>query len=97
MTLFKFIKCSPNLEVLALNNKLGLNGDIYELLKSPPQHVSNFLLSRLKCILLQELYCNFLPDSVEYLLQDVNVLKKLTIICQCSFMLGNPIPHTFES
>lgn len=61
--------------------------------RSPPEAMPEYLLSHLKDILIQELYSNFLPEDVEYLVHDVNVLKRLKIDCQCSFMLISQIGH----
>ncbi|XP_056683074.1 putative FBD-associated F-box protein At5g56410 isoform X2 [Spinacia oleracea] len=89
----EFIKCSPDLEVLTLNNKQEILRDVEELRRSPPEAMPEYLLSHLKDILIQELYSNFLPEDVEYLVHDVNVLKRLKIDCQCSFMLISQIGH----
>ncbi|CAO2833512.1 unnamed protein product [Amaranthus hypochondriacus] len=93
----EFIKCSPNLDVLTLDNKLGLIRDIDEMRKNPPQCMPENLLANVKEILLEELYRNFLtiPETAEHLLQDVNSLKRLTIMCQCPFMLRNQIGQNY--
>jgi len=56
--------------------------------------VPESLVLRLKDILIRELYEGFKPDTVEYLVQDVNALKKLTIYCQCPSMLRTQIDYT---
>lgn len=93
----EFIKCSSDLEVLTLNNKQGLFRDRDELRRSPPEAMPEYMLSRLKDILTQKLYSNFLPEYVENLVQDVNVLKRLKINCQCPSLLkcqiGLPLNH----
>ncbi|XP_057540385.1 putative F-box protein At1g58310 isoform X1 [Amaranthus tricolor] len=94
----EFIKCSPNLDVLTLDNKQqGLTRDIDEIRKNPPQCMPEYLLANVKEILLQELYRNFLtvPETAEHLLQDVSSLKRLTIMCQCPFMLRNQIGRNY--
>ncbi|KAL2943732.1 hypothetical protein RDABS01_032079 [Bienertia sinuspersici] len=93
----EFIRCSPDMDALVLNNKQGLYGDIEELHKIPRRHMPENLLFQLKDILIQELYSNFLPEAVENLLQDVNVLKRLSITCQCPIMLESLIGDAFES
>ncbi|XP_048497849.1 F-box/LRR-repeat protein At4g14096 [Beta vulgaris subsp. vulgaris] len=93
----EFIKCSPDLEVLILNNKQqGIIRDIDELRKTPPRSMPEYLLSHLKNIFIQEIYSNFLPEDVERLLHDVNILKRLNMKCQCPFRLRSQIGHTFE-
>lgn len=65
--------------------------------KNPPQCMPENLLANVKEILLEELYRNFLtiPETAEHLLQDVNSLKRLTIMCQCPFMLRNQIGQNY--
>lgn len=90
-----FIKCSPELDVLNLNNKLGLLRDIDELKKTPAQPMPEYMRSRMKEILIDELYVNFKPETVEYLLQDVNILKRLKMNCQCPIMLRTQLGHSY--
>uniref|UniRef100_A0A803LYH1 F-box domain-containing protein n=2 Tax=Chenopodium quinoa TaxID=63459 RepID=A0A803LYH1_CHEQI len=90
----EFIKCSPDLDALTLYNKQGILRDVEELRRNPPEAAPDYLQSHLKDILIQELYSNFLPEDVEYLVQDVNVLKRLKINCQCPFMLKCQLNYT---
>ncbi|KAJ8435924.1 LOW QUALITY PROTEIN: hypothetical protein Cgig2_013271 [Carnegiea gigantea] len=89
----EFIKCSENLEVLTLNNK-GLLRDVDELHKTPPQPVPECLVYHLRGILIKELYAGFTPDTVEYMVQEVNILKRPEVNCQCPIMLRPPIDYT---
>uniref|UniRef100_A0A7C9A3R3 FBD domain-containing protein n=1 Tax=Opuntia streptacantha TaxID=393608 RepID=A0A7C9A3R3_OPUST len=89
----EFIKGSANLEVLTLHNK-GLLRDIDEVSKTPPQPVPECLVNRLRGILIKELYAAFTPDAVEYLVSEINILKRLKVNCQCPIMLRTQIDCT---
>lgn len=56
-----------------------------------------YLVSHVKGFIVEELYFNFVPEAVEYLLQDLNVLKKLELNCQCPFLLKNQIGYASDS
>ncbi|CAO2829211.1 unnamed protein product [Amaranthus hypochondriacus] len=93
----KFVKCSPNLNVLTLDNKQGIIRDLKELRKNPSVRMPEYLVSHVKGFIVEELYFNFVPEAVEYLLQDLNVLKKLELNCQCPFLLKNQIGYASDS
>uniref|UniRef100_A0A7C9E826 Uncharacterized protein n=1 Tax=Opuntia streptacantha TaxID=393608 RepID=A0A7C9E826_OPUST len=90
----EFIKRSANLEVLTLNNKQALSRNIDEPRKAPSQPIPECMVSWLKDILIKELYEVFKPDAIEYLVQDVNILKRLKMNCRCPIMLRTQINFT---
>ncbi|KAK9688726.1 hypothetical protein RND81_09G006700 [Saponaria officinalis] len=86
--LVDFIKCASKLELVTLNNKQhGWLRNTEDPKETPPQPVPDDLLSYLKTILAHELYANFVPEYVENLVQDINVLKRLKIDCRCPIFL----------
>ncbi|KAJ8435925.1 hypothetical protein Cgig2_013272 [Carnegiea gigantea] len=72
----------------------GLLRDRDEVRKTPPQPVPECLGNQLKHFLIEEFYAGFKPDAVEYLVQHVNILKKLIMYCQCPIMLRTQIDCT---
>ncbi|XP_074310997.1 putative F-box protein At1g58310 [Silene latifolia] len=89
--LAEFIICSPHLEELTLNNKEGFLKDMDELSKFATRPLPESLKSDLKQILIEELYGSFMPEQIVYLVEHVNILKRLIINCRCPTTLRSQI------
>ncbi|KAH9625746.1 hypothetical protein KSS87_022299 [Heliosperma pusillum] len=89
--LAEFIICSPHLKELTLNNKQGFLNYMDELSKFATRPLPENLRSDLKQILIEELYGSFMPEQIVYLVEHVNILKRLKINCRCPTTLRSQI------